>query len=144
MTKQIYLERDSAIATVTLNQPDRYNAMNESMWHGLGDLMKECDADTNLRCVIIRGAGGKAFSAGADIQEFTTTRKDKKPALDYVEITTYGFGSIIDCRHPVVAQIDGLCVGGGLAIASCCDIRICGLSSKFGIPVKKAGSRGSS
>ena len=139
MTKHIYLERDGAIATITLNKPDRYNAMNESMWHGLGDLMKECDVDYNLRCIIIRGAGGKAFSAGADIQEFTTTRKDKKSAMGYVEKTTYGFGSIMDCRHPVIAQIDGLCVGGGLAIATSCDIRICGLSSKFGIPVKKLG-----
>ncbi len=139
MKDQIYLERDGAIATVTLNQPERYNAMNENMWRGLGDLMGECDADTDLRCVIIRGAGGKAFSAGADIKEFETTRKDKKSAIVYGEATTYGFGSIIACRHPVVAQIDGLCVGGGMGIASCCDIRICGLSSKFGVPVKKLG-----
>ena len=117
MKDQIYLEYDGAIATVTLNQPERYNAMNENMWRGLGDLMGECDADTDLRCVIIRGAGGKAFSAGADIKEFETTRKDKKSAIVYGEATTYGFGSIIACRHPVVAQIDGLCVGGGMGIA---------------------------
>jgi len=139
MSEQIYLERDGAIALVTLNQPDRFNAMNEAMWRGLGDIMTECDDDMELRCVIIRGAGGKAFSAGADIKEFETTRKDKKSALKYGELTTYGFGSIIACRHPVVAQIDGLCVGGGMGIASCCDIRVCGLSSKFGVPVKKLG-----
>lgn len=139
MSEQIYLERDGAIATITLNQPERFNAMNEAMWRGLGDLMKECDQDTDLRCIIVRGTGGKAFSAGADIKEFETTRKDKKSALTYGEMTTYGFGSISNCRHPVVAQIDGLCVGGGMGIASCCDIRICGLSSKFGVPVKKLG-----
>ena len=139
MSEQVYLERDGMIATVTLNQPERFNAMNEGMWRGLGDIMAECDADTDLRCVIIRGAGGKAFSAGADIKEFETTRKDKESALKYGEMTTYGFGSISACRHPVVAQIDGLCVGGGMGIASCCDIRICGLSSKFGVPVKKLG-----
>jgi enoyl-CoA hydratase len=94
-TDPVYLECDGAIATVSLNRPDRYNAMNEGMWQCLGDLMKECDADTDLRCVIIRGAGGKAFSAGADIQEFTTTRKDKKSVMSYVARTTYGFGSIM-------------------------------------------------
>jgi enoyl-CoA hydratase/carnithine racemase len=139
MTDQIQLEREGAIATVTLNQPERFNAMNEGMCRGLGDAMKECDGDTDLRCVIIRGTGGKAFSAGADIKEFETTRKDKKTSLTYGKVTTYGFGSIIACRHPVVAQIDGLCVGGGMGIASCCDIRVCGLSSKFGVPVKKLG-----
>ena len=84
--------------------------------------MKECDAETDLRCVIICGAGGKAFSAVTDIQEFTTTRKDKKFAMGYVVRTTYGFASTMECRPPVVAQIDGLCVEGGLAAASCSDI----------------------
>ncbi|MEC8371763.1 MAG: enoyl-CoA hydratase-related protein, partial [Pseudomonadota bacterium] len=139
MSDLVYLEKDGNIAVVTLNKPERLNAMDETMWRGLGDIMKECDADTDLRCIIIRGAGGRAFSAGADIKEFETTRKDKKSALTYGDLTTYGFGSIIECRHPVIAQIDGLCVGGGMGIASCCDIRICGLSSKFGVPVKKLG-----
>jgi enoyl-CoA hydratase/carnithine racemase len=139
MGNQIQLECNGVIATVTLNQPKRFNAMNEEMWRDLGDTMKKCDADTDLRCVIIRGAGGKAFSAGADIKEFETTRKDKNTSLIYGKVTTYGFDSIIACRHPVVAQIDGLCVGGGMGIASCCDIRVCGLSSKFGVPVKKLG-----
>lgn len=139
MAELIQLERDGAIATVTLNQPERLNAMNEAMWRGLGDRMAECDADTALRCVIIRGAGGRAFSAGADIKEFETTRRNKKAALEYGKLTTYAFRSVIDCRHPVVAQIDGLCVGGGLGVASCCDIRICGESSRFGVPVKRLG-----
>jgi len=139
MSETIQLKKDGAIATVTLNQPERLNAMNEAMWRGLGDAMGECDRDAELRCIIIRGAGGRAFSAGADIKEFETTRKDKASALEYGKLTTYGFGSIIDCRHPVIAQIDGLCVGGGLGVASCCDIRICGESSKFGVPVKRLG-----
>ena len=139
MSEQIYLEKDGPIATITLNQPDRLNAMGEAMWRGLGDLMGECDGDTALRCVIVRGAGGRAFSAGADIKEFETTRRDKVSALEYGKVTTYGFSAVIDCRHPVIAQIDGLCVGGGLGVASCCDIRICGESSKFGVPVKRLG-----
>ena len=113
--------------------------MNEAMWQTLGYIMKECDTGTDLRCVIIRGAGGKAFSAGAEIQEFSTTRKDKESAMGYVSRMTRGFNSFMECRHPVVAQIDGLCVGGGLAAASCCDYRVCGENSKFGVPVKKIG-----
>ena len=139
MKSFISLEIDGDIAVVTLNKPDRLNAMSESMWRHLSRVFNECDADRDLRCVIIRGAGGRAFCSGADIKEFKTTRKDKNSALSYGKLMTQGFSSIIECRHPVVAQIDGLCVGGGMGIASCCDIRICGLSSKFGVPVKKLG-----
>ena len=139
MKSFISLEIDGDIAVVTLNKPDRLNAMCESMWRHLSRVFNECDADIDLRCVIIRGAGGRAFCSGADIKEFKTTRNDKNSALSYGKLMTQGFSSIIECRHPVVAQIDGLCVGGGMGIASCCDIRICGLSSKFGVPVKKLG-----
>ncbi|MBO88973.1 MAG: enoyl-CoA hydratase [Rickettsiales bacterium] len=139
MKNLVYLEKDGNTAIVTLNKPDRLNAMGESMWRDLSKVFNECDADRDLRCVIIRGAGGRAFSAGADIKEFKTTRKDKETARSYGNLMTHAFNSVIDCRHPVIAQIDGLCVGGGMGIASCCDIRICGLSSKFGVPVKKLG-----
>ena len=90
MSDLVYLEKDGNIAVVTLNKPERLNAMDETMWRGLGDIMKECDADTDLRCIIIRGAGGRAFGAGADIKEFETTRKDKKSALTYGDLTTLG------------------------------------------------------
>ena len=63
MNDLVYLEEDGNIAVVTLNKPERLNAMDETMWRGLGDIMKECDADTDLRCIIIRGAGGRAGDA---------------------------------------------------------------------------------
>lgn len=139
MSENIDLERDGRIATVTLDKPERHNAMDATMWQGIGDLMQECDGDAELRCVIIRGAGGKAFSAGADIAEFENERRDKKHALDYGVIVERGVGWISKCRHPVIAQIDGLCVGGGLGVASACDLRVCGESSRFGVPVKRLG-----
>ncbi len=139
MTQKIYLERDGHVATIVLNKPERHNAMDAEMWQGLGDLMLECDRDADLRCVIVRGEGGKAFSAGADISEFETVRRDKSRAIEYAKIIEHGFGSVMRCRHPVIAQIDGLCVGGGLGVASACDLRVCGRSSRFGVPVKRLG-----
>ncbi len=135
----ILIETDGRIATLTLNRPDSLNAMNESMWRRLGDLMAECDADTNLRCLILRSAGDRAFSAGADIKEFEMSRRDKASATKYGHAVHYGLSSIGACRHPVIAEIEGLCVGGGFGIASCCDFRVCEQSSKFGVPVKRLG-----
>ena len=74
MTTAILVQRDGAIATVTLNRPERMNALNQAMWAGLGSAMRELDADNNLRCIVLRGAGDKAFAAGADIAEFHAER----------------------------------------------------------------------
>lgn len=139
MTKAVFVERDGPIATVVLNQPERRNAMNRAIFQGLNDAFVECDADTDLRCVIIRGEGGRAFSAGADISEFETERKSAAKAREYAKVFHAAANAVGNCRHPVVAQIDGACVGGGLAIATLCDIRICGQSSRFGVPVKRLG-----
>jgi enoyl-CoA hydratase len=139
MSDQVFLERDGAIATVVLNQPERFNAMNKGMFQGLTRVFKECDADTKLRCVIIRGEGGKAFSAGADISEFETDRSSSKMARAYAVHFHAGANAVGHCIHPVIAQIDGACIGGGLAVATLCDYRICGQSSRFGVPVKRLG-----
>lgn len=139
MPEQVQLEKDGAIAIVTLNQPERFNAMNKGMFQGLTKVFKECDADSNLRCVIIRGAGGKAFSAGADISEFEDERSSAAKAKNYAVYFHAAAAAVGDCRHPVIAQIDGACIGGGLAIATLCDLRICGQSSRFGVPVKRLG-----
>lgn len=139
MSEQVYLERDGAIATIVLNQPQRHNAMNGTMFAGIGRLLDECDRDTNLRCIVMRGEGGKAFSAGADISEFETVRSSKRKALEYGRMVHKAFHGFERCRHPIIAQIDGLCVGGGLGIAAACDLRICGQSSRFGVPVKRLG-----
>ena len=139
MAEQVYLERDGAIATVVLNQPDRFNAMNKSMFQGLTKAFAECDADTSLRCIIIRGEGGKAFSAGADISEFKTERSSADKARAYAVHFHAGANAVGNCIHPVIAQIDGACIGGGLAVATLCDYRICGQKSRFGVPVKRLG-----
>ncbi len=139
MRQPILIERDAQVATITLNNPDKLNAMDLSMWQGLTEAIQDLSADDTLRCVVLRGAGDKAFAAGADIAEFDTMRANAAQAQQYGEITNATMRAIAECRHPTIALIQGACVGGGLEIASMCDLRICGRSSRFGVPVNRLG-----
>jgi enoyl-CoA hydratase len=139
MTDLVLLERDGEIAKVTLNHPDKLNAINNRMWTRLGEIFTELDADDGLRCVILKGAGDRAFSVGADISEFEENRSTVEKARRYHERTHASMQAIFCCRHPVIAEIRGLCVGGGLELTTTCDLRICGASARFGIPVKRLG-----
>jgi len=139
MSDECLVARDGAIATVTLNNPGRLNALNKAIWRRLGEAMRELSADDALRCVVVRGAGDKAFAAGADIAEFARERADSKQAKPYGDLIHETMQAVTGCRHPTVAMIKGACVGGGLEIAAMCDLRVCGASSRFGIPVNKLG-----
>ena len=131
--------RDGAIATVTLNNPGRLNALNKAMWARLGEVMRGLSADDALRCIVVRGAGDRAFAAGADIAEFASERADARQARVYGNLIHETMQAVARCRHPTVAMIRGACVGGGLEIAAMCDLRIAAHSSRFGIPVNKLG-----
>lgn len=135
----VLVARDGAIATVTLNNPERLNALNKAMWQRLGEIMRELSHDDALRCIVLRGAGGKAFAAGADIAEFAAERADSKQAKLYGDLIHHTMQAVAGCRHPTVALIQGACVGGGLEIAAMCDMRICGASSRFGVPINRLG-----
>ena len=135
----ILLSCDGALATVTLNRPAKLNALTKPMWQRLGGLMRELSADDSLRCVVLRGAGGKAFAPGNDISEFETERSNFAQGKAYGALLHGALGAVADCRHPTVALIEGICVGGGLEIAALCDLRICGESSRFGVPINKLG-----
>ncbi len=139
MSDEILTRRDGHLATVVLNRPAKLNAMTKPMWRALGEAMEELSADDDLRCVVLRGAGGKAFSPGNDISEFETDRSNPEQAKAYAEILNRTLTALSGCRHPTVALIEGICVGGGLEIAALCDIRICGESSRFGVPVNRLG-----
>jgi enoyl-CoA hydratase/carnithine racemase len=139
MGETILVERDGPIATVRQNKPERMNALDRTMWERLAEIFRDLDRDVSLRCVILRGAGEKAFAAGADIAEFERERANVAQAREYGRIVQEGMDAIAGCRHPVVALIKGVCVGGGLEIAAVCDLRICGESSRFGVPVKNLG-----
>ncbi|HEY0336993.1 MAG TPA: enoyl-CoA hydratase-related protein [Burkholderiales bacterium] len=135
----VLIERAGAIATVTLNRPQRLNALDRGMWEQLSAAMSTLSAQDEVRCVILRGAGDKAFAAGADISEFRTERADAGKASSYGALIHETMQSIARCRHPTVALIKGACVGGGLEIAAMCDLRICGKSSRFGVPINRLG-----
>jgi len=139
LSDSIAVTRAGPIATVVLNRPEKLNALTKPMWKALGAAIDTLSADDTLRCVILRGAGDKAFSPGNDIGEFAVERANKAQAIDYGRIMHATARSIAACRHPLVAQIHGICVGGGLEIAALCDLRICGESSRFGAPIKNLG-----
>lgn len=138
MKPDVLCERDGGIAVVTLFNPEKLNAIDAAMWRRLEAVFGELDADADLRCVIVRGEGA-AFAAGGDLAEFRDARADVDGALAYHAQVGRALDAVAACRHPVVAQILGPCVGGGLEIACACDLRIAGESARFGAPINKLG-----
>jgi len=137
---RILVERDGTIATVTLSNPGKLNALTVSMWQELARAMERLSADAALRCVVLRGAGNEAFAAGADIVEFATARDNAEQGKVYHRQYVHGaLMAVSECRHPTVAMIHGPCAGGGLEIACMCDLRIAGRSGRFGVPINRLG-----
>ena len=139
MSDVILQERRDDIATVILNRPEKLNALTLPMWQRLGETLRALSADDTLRCIVIRGAGDKSFAPGNDIGEFERERSNVEQARRYGAVHHAALAALRDCRHPLVALIKGICVGGGLEIAALCDIRVCGASSRFGIPINRLG-----
>ncbi|MFY1906637.1 enoyl-CoA hydratase/isomerase family protein [Achromobacter xylosoxidans] len=136
---RVLLQRDGRLARVTLSHPGRLNAITVGMWRELRDVFTRIAADDDLRCVIVRGEGGN-FAAGADIREFPAERADAAGVQRYHrEVLAPALQAVAQCPHPVVAQIEGVCVGGGLEIACQCDLRIAGESARFGVPINRLG-----
>jgi len=135
----VLLQRDGAIATIVLNRPEKRNAISLAMYQRIGALIEELSADDAVRCIVMRGAGDKAFAAGADIGEFGEQRTGQSQAEAYDAAATRASDALSQCRHPVVALIQGYCVGGGLELAARCDIRIAGAGSRFSIPARNLG-----
>jgi enoyl-CoA hydratase len=133
------VSRDGTIAIVTFNRPERRNAFDLSMWRGLHTIMQQLSADNDLRCVVLRGAGDKAFSAGADINAFPAERGTDEREAEYAHVLDESMQSIRLCQHPVVAMIMGYCLGGGAGIATMCDFRVGGESMRMGITARNLG-----
>jgi enoyl-CoA hydratase/carnithine racemase len=139
MADSILVSRRDAIVIIALNRPAKLNALDRRMWQGIADAVSVAAADDSVRVVMLRGTGGEAFSAGADITEFPRERADVEQARAYGATMIDAMEAIGSCRHPTVALIEGACIGGGLELAAMCDLRICGASSRFGIPIKRLG-----
>ena len=139
MNQPILVNRSAHIATITFNRPEQRNAISYEMWKSLSEILAELDADTAVRCVVFRGAGGQAFSAGADIKDFDEHRYDSTSAARYAKAFEGALDRVEKLRCPTIAAIQGFCVGGGLELASATDIRIATKSSRFGVPVNRLG-----
>ena len=139
MSELIEATRDGEIVTIILNNPVKRNALTMQAWAQLTYILKEISADDTVRCIVIRGAGDKAFAAGADISEFSKVRANAEQAAEYGKATALALDTLANCLHPTIALIQGACTGGGLEIAAACDIRIANESSKFGVPINRLG-----
>lgn len=133
------LSTNGEIATLTLNNPQKLNAIDLAMWEQLAAQVAALSNDSQIRCVVIRGAGEEAFAAGGDLEEFVTARATLEQALHYHGQVAAALNAIADCPHPTVALIRGACIGGGLEIAGVCDLRIAADNARFGAPINRLG-----
>jgi len=139
MENPVVVQREDTLAIVTLNRPEKLNALNRAMWVDLAESFEALADEPWVRCIVLRGAGTRAFSPGADISEFESQRANVTQAREYGEVMRRAIAALDGCPHPVVAMIHGVCVGGGLEVAALADLRICGESSRFGVPIAKLG-----
>ena len=130
--------QDGPVAWITLENSARMNALTSAMWKALPDMVAKAAADPSVRVVVLRGAGDKVFSAGADISEFGSARTGAA-AKDYDALNEAAFQVLMNCPKPTIAMIHGFCMGGGLAIALCCDLRLADDAAQFAIPAAKLG-----
>jgi len=130
---------DGTIATVTINNPARRNALDLSAWRALKECFDALSANQDLRAVVVRGAGDRAFAAGGDIIEFRNERTSAAEGIAYGDVVATALEAIVGCLHPTVAMIHGACTGGGLEVACACDMRISSTDGRFGVPINKLG-----
>ena len=136
---RLIAEKDGAIGWLTFNNPARRNAMSYAMWDGVSVIIDDFADDPDIRVVVLKGAGGDAFCAGADISEFETVRATPEQVARYDAAGDRASASIQGIAKPTIAMISGFCVGGGLGLALDCDLRIAGEGARFGIPAAKLG-----
>ena len=139
MSDRVTVRRDDAVAVVTLSHPDRLNVLDREGWEALADVMEALGQDPDVNCVVVQGAGGRAFSAGSDITGFPEERNTPEQVQEYARALERALSAVRSCPHPTLALVQGVCVGGGLEIAASCDLRICGESSRFGAPINRLG-----
>src|ERR1700728_1182653 len=138
-TDKVLAHKEAGVGIVTFNNPERLNAVSLEMWEAAKRALDGFAADPDVRVVLLTGAGGKAFVSGADISKFGSERATLEGVRAYDATTAATFNSIDEFPKPTIAMIRGYCVGGGLGLASCCDLRICTDNSRFAVPAAKLG-----
>ncbi len=137
MSELVSLSVDgSGAAEIVIDRPERHNAMTLDMYESLLALVAQCEANSDVRCILLRGAGGRSFISGTDIGYFTDFR-DGRDGVAYEAFVERVIGTVERIAKPTIAVIDGWAVGGGLALATACDFRICSDASRFGAPIAK-------
>jgi len=132
-------EVDGAIGWMTFNKPERRNAVSLDMWAAMPDILHRFEDDPAVRVIVLKGAGDKAFVSGADISQFENARASAEANAEYDRVSEAATKALVECGKPTIAMIRGWCIGGGLAIAIGCDLRIATEGSKFGIPAARLG-----
>ena len=138
-TDKILSRKEGGVGYLIFNNPDRHNAVSLEMWETASFYLDEFAKDKSVRVVVLTGAGGKAFVSGADISKFESERASKEAIDRYNVAVDRANTAIYEFPKPTIAMIRGYCIGGGVGLALCCDIRICSDNSKFGVPAAKLG-----
>jgi enoyl-CoA hydratase/carnithine racemase len=138
-TLKLLLHKEPPLGWIIFNQPEKRNAVSQEMWQLMPDYVHDLETDDAIRVVILRGAGEKAFVAGADISQFKERRRNMADEEEYSKISGRGQQSLTTLTKPLLAMIHGYCVGGGVGIALACDLRLAAADARFGIPAARLG-----
>jgi enoyl-CoA hydratase len=138
-TDKMLSQIDEGVGYVIFNNPERHNAVSLEMWTRCAEILAAFAVDPAVRVVVLRGAGDKAFVSGADISKFGEERSSEAAVKVYNEAVERGYAAVHEFPKPTIAMIRGYCIGGGMGLASCCDIRICSDNARFAVPAAKLG-----
>jgi len=139
ITDKMQITKDGAIGRMVFNNPARHNAVSLEMWEGAEEIIDDFARDPAIRVIVVSGTGGKAFVSGADISKFESERASEEAVKHYNATTDRFHGKLAALTKPTIAMIRGYCIGGGVSLATGCDLRICSDNSRFGIPAARLG-----
>ena len=138
-TDKMLSRKEGKVGYLTFNNPERHNAVSLEMWEAASGFLEDFKKDNNIRVVVVTGAGGKAFISGADISKFEKERSTQEGVDRYNAAVDQANNAFYTFPKPTIAMIRGYCIGGGVGLALCCDMRICTDGSKFAVPAAKLG-----
>ena len=138
-TDKMLARKEGGVGILTFNNPERHNAVSLDMWEATKRILDGFAADDGVRVVVLTGAGGKAFVSGADISKFASERATLEASRAYNVKSDAAYSSVADFPKPTIAMIKGYCIGGGVGLAVCCDLRICSDNSRFAVSAAKLG-----
>jgi enoyl-CoA hydratase len=138
-TEKIVSRKEGGVGTIIFNNPQRHNAVSLDMWAATSRILEQYAEDDEVRVVVLKGAGGKAFVSGADISKFESERATLDATRQYNVTVEKTYSAIEEFPKPTIAMIEGYCIGGGVGLAVCCDLRICSDNSRFAVPAAKLG-----